>query len=71
MKQQVTAESFRKNEREKSENFSKVVDANYQALHDIARAFVELEMKHGTRIDTAYGSFTFIRDLMSVHEIEP
>ena len=66
MKQEITSEQFRKNSREVSETFSKVIDINYQSFHDVAKAFMDSGMKNGTRIDTMYGSFTFVPDMFAL-----
>lgn len=59
MKQQITAESWRKQEREKINKFSDKIDEYYSAFFELAKYASEIGVD-ATRIQTPYGDYTIV-----------
>ena len=59
MKEEITSQSFREKEREKSEQLSLIIDRYYEAFFEVAKRGSELKME-ATRILTPYGDFTIV-----------
>ena len=57
MAQELTAEEYRKQKRDNSEDLSQIIDKYYEGFFEVAKALKNSNIRPGTKIETPYGDF--------------